>query len=182
MRRGLAAPGKAAAARLAGSRTLRPKAARAARSGTMTLTRAPRRVKAAPCDRALARGPPPAATGARTTTRPYPAARSALALECTPPSIHRCPPMLTGGHTPGTAQLALTASTRPAPLVSSKAVRRPVTASTAVIISRRAGQSWQTRRRAIASRRPGPDAARAVMARRPIRTPKSTASRERSAR
>ncbi len=49
--------------------------------------------------------------------------------------------MVTGGQTPGTAQLAPTASTRLTPLPAWNAVNSPVTASIAVMSSRRPGHS-----------------------------------------
>ena len=84
----------------------------------------------------------PRQIGASTTTRSKPAARSAFAAERIPPSIHRRPLIGTGGQTPGTAQLALTASIRLTPLAESNVAHSPVSASTAAIISRWAGDSW----------------------------------------
>ena len=82
----------------------------------------------------------PTATGAMTTTRSYPVARSALAMVRMPPSMKRRSPIVTGGQTPGTAQLAPTASTRPASPAASNTANSPVRASTAVTLSARAGQ------------------------------------------
>ena len=76
--------------------------------------------------------------------------------------------MLTGGQTPGTAQLAPTASTRLTPLASVNVANSPVTASTAVISSRRAGHSSAGTRAAITSRRPASGPVRAARAIRPI--------------
>ena len=96
----------------------------------------------------------PWATGATITTRWYLAARSALATERTPPSMKRRFPMVTGGQTPGTAQLAPTASTRLASPAESNTTNSPVRASAAVTLSILAGQplagspAWNTLRRA----------------------------------
>ncbi len=54
-------------------------------------------------------------SGETTVIRPQPLARSALSADRTPPSMYRLPPIVTGGQTPGTAELAATASTRPTP-------------------------------------------------------------------
>jgi hypothetical protein len=91
--------------------------------------------------------------GASTTTRSDPAARSAFAAERMPPSIHRRPLSRTGGQTPGTALLALTASIRLTPLELSKVPHSPVSASTAVISSRWAGHSWLGSQAPITARR-----------------------------
>src|SRR6266508_5435066 len=97
--------------------------------------------------------PKPVMIGATTTTRPHPAARSALVADRMPPSTQRRPLMVTGGQTPGTAQLAPTASTRDTPLSRSNARNSPDPASTAVISSRRSGQSRTGRRDSITARR-----------------------------
>src|SRR5690349_12605608 len=72
----------------------------------------------------------PRHNGASTTTRSKPAARSALAAERIPPSIHRRPLISTGGQTPGTAQLALTATIRSAAVRSSPRAASPATRPT----------------------------------------------------
>ena len=92
--------------------------------------------------------------GASTTTRSDPAARSAFAAERMPPSIHRRPLSRTGGQTPGTALLALTASIRLDPAGElSNVPHSPVSASTAVISSRWAGHSWLGSQAPITARR-----------------------------
>jgi hypothetical protein len=76
-----------------------------------------------------------------------------LAAERIPPSIHRRPLIRTGGQTPGTAQLALTASIRLAPLAASRVVHSPVSASTAARTSRWDGHSWLGSQAPITARR-----------------------------
>ena len=151
-RRGLG-PAAAAAARRDRSSTLRPMARRAARSGRTSTTRAPAAVSAAACRWGLVMWPAPLVTGATMTTRWYPAARSALAIERIPPSMNRRSPMVTGGQTPGTAQLAPTASTRPASPAASNTTNSPVRASTAVTFRDWAGQPPVGSRASITLRR-----------------------------
>jgi hypothetical protein len=97
-----------------------------------------------------------------------------------PPSIQRRPPMVTGGHTPGTAQLAATASISPTPCPAPNARNSPDPVSTAVISSRRAGHSSPGTRLAITARRPASGMVRAVVASRPIWARACTGSRCRS--
>jgi len=111
----------------------------------------------------------PRHSGASTTTRPNPAARSALAAERIPPSIHRRPLIRTGGQTPGTAQLALTASIRLTPLAASNVAHSPVSASTAVITSRWAGHSWLGSQASITARRSASSSGGEARATRPSR-------------
>jgi len=60
---------------------------------------------------------------------------------------------VTGGQTPGTAQLAVTASTRLTPECASKTANSPVPASTAVSWILRSGQSRLGNRDSITARR-----------------------------
>ena len=111
----------------------------------------------------------PRVIGATTTTRSYPAARSALAGERMPPSIKRRPLMVTGGQTPGTAQLAPTASTRSTPLPESNVASSPVSTSTAVMSRFPVGQSWVPSRAATTARRSAAGSVRDRTAIRPSR-------------
>jgi hypothetical protein len=70
-----------------------------------------------------------------------------------PPSTHRRSPIVTGGHTSGTAQLAATASTSGTPSSAPNVRNSPVCASTAVTSSRRAGHSCDGSRAAMTARR-----------------------------
>lgn len=87
--------------------------------------------------------------------------------------------MVTGGHTPGTAQLAPTASTSDTPLSASNTTNSPDAASTAVTSNRRAGQSRCGSRASITARRDASDGVRAATAIAPIRARDRTASRVR---
>ena len=127
-----ACPALAAAGRRAGSSTFLPIARRAALSGVTTATRTPWSVSLRTWRARLSTTPKPRDSGAITTTRSHPAARSALVPERIPPSTYRRPLIVTGGQIPGTAQLAPTASTRLTPLDASNTVNSPLTASTAV--------------------------------------------------
>jgi hypothetical protein len=122
-------------------------------------------------------GPMPWATGATITTRWYLAARSALATERTPPSMKRRFPMVTGGQTPGTAQLAPTASTRPASPAESNTTNSPVRASTAVTLSILAGQPLAGSRASNTVRRSASGMVRTASAQWPIRARARSGSR-----
>jgi hypothetical protein len=115
-----------------------PIAAVAAASGLTTATRAPAARSCATCGASPTSGPIPRTSGASTTTRSAPAARSAFTGDRTPPSTSRVPAAVTGGYTPGTAQLAATAVTSGTPLSRSRTWNDPSRASTAVI--RRTGR------------------------------------------
>ena len=73
----------------------------------------------------------------------------------TPPSMRRRSPTVTGGHAPGTAQLAATASTSAMPESRSSTSSSPVATSMAVTRSTRSGQSCDGSRCAMTSRRTG---------------------------
>ena len=73
----------------------------------------------------------------------------------TPPSMKRRSPIVTGGHAPGTAQLAATASTNPTLECRSSTTSSPVAVSIAVTRSTRSGQSCAGSRWAMTSRRTG---------------------------
>ena len=77
--------------------------------------------------------------GVTTRTFSQPAARSALVTERMPPSMSRRPFTVTGGQTPGTAQLAVTASSSRTPEDASKGRNSPSAVSTAVIDELRRG-------------------------------------------
>src|SRR5918992_3389030 len=76
-------------------------------------------------------------------------------MERTPPSTYRRPSIVAGGHTPGTAQLAVTASTRLTPDPLPKTRGSPLSASTATIFSARTGHAWDGSRDSITARRSG---------------------------
>ena len=75
----------------------------------------------------------------------------------TPPSMYRRSPIVTGGHAPGTAQLAATASISSTPDFRSNATSSPVPMSIAVMRRSRSGQSCDGNRWAITSRRTASD-------------------------
>jgi alkanesulfonate monooxygenase SsuD/methylene tetrahydromethanopterin reductase-like flavin-dependent oxidoreductase (luciferase family) len=87
--------------------------------------------------------------GDRITIRAAPSARSALSMERAPPSMKRRPPIVTGGQTPGTAQLAATASIRLALEAASNTAVAPLSQSTATSLIERRGQSCDGSREAI---------------------------------
>jgi len=132
---------------------LRPIAAADAASGATSTTELPPRASAWHWSSAAGITRKPFQMGASTTTRLDPAARSAFAAERMPPSIHRRPLSVTGGQTPGTAQLALTASIRLTPLELSNVADSPVSASTAVMSRRWVGHSWLGSQAPITARR-----------------------------
>ena len=109
-------------------------------SWSISSSRLPHGCGAAACD------------GVMTRTRSQPAARSALVPDRTPPSMKRRPLMVTGGQTPGTAQLAATASTRSTPESLVNTTGSPVSASTAVTRRFPSGQ-WPSGNRAATARR-----------------------------
>ena len=86
---------------------------------------------------------PTCPAGTSTTTTPQSAASFKFIVLPTPPSIYRRSPIVTGGHAPGTAQLAATASTRSTPDARSKPTSSPVPMSIAVMRISRSGQSWR---------------------------------------
>ena len=69
--------------------------------------------------------------------------------------MYRLPPIVTGGQTPGTAQLAATASTRLTPESRSSVTSSPVAVSIALMRSSRSGHSWEGSLCSITSRRMG---------------------------
>jgi len=148
----------------------------AARSGRTRTTLDPDAASAAACRPGLGMWRMPAGAGAMITTWSYPAARSALASERTPPSMKRRPPMVTGGQIPGTAQLAPTASTSPASPAESNTMNSPVCASTAVTSRGRAGQSLVGSRASNTLRRSASGMVRAASAQRPSRARPRTGS------
>src|SRR3954466_4712894 len=95
-----------------------------------------------------------------------------------PPSTQRRPSMVTGGYTPGTAQLAATACTSGTPEPRSNVRNSPVSASTAVMTRARAGHCVLTSREPITSSRSCSDgvtpAFSAASASAPIRRRNST--------
>jgi len=99
-----------------------------------------------------------------------------LAPDRTPPSTYRHSPTVAGGHTPGTAQLAATASTRSTPLRGVKTTTSPVAASTAGIRTSRAGQAATGRRASIAVRRTASVTVSAARANAPTRRCRSASS------
>jgi hypothetical protein len=114
-------------------------------------------------------GPPPAFAGAMISTLSWPAASGALVPDAMPPSTYRRPATVAGGHMPGIAQLAITASTSGTPLSRSKTRSSPVPASTAAIRSRVAGQSGTVSRLAMMGRRSASEGVRVASEIAPIR-------------
>ena len=92
-----------------------------------------------------------------------------MATERTLRSMNRRSPMVTGGQTPGTAQLAATASTRSMSPAESNTTKWPVRASTAVTLSILAGQSLAGSRAWNTLRRSASGMVRAASAQQPIR-------------
>ena len=90
-----------------------------------------------------------------------------MAADRTPPSMNRRPSIVTGGQTIGTAQLAATASVKEAPPSRSKTLDSPVSASTATIMSCRAGHERLGSRFSMTARRTDSGTVRAVRAARP---------------
>ena len=146
-------------------------------SGLTTTTFEPFARSASTCSATDFIGPKPTTIGARITTRSRALARSAFTAERMPPSIHFSPPMLTGGHTPGTAQLAATASTRDTPSLRSNTRNSPVRALTAVSLSARSGHSCEGSRDAMTARRAASSMVFAPSARLPIAWPSRSGSR-----
>ncbi|MGO8893080.1 MAG: alpha/beta fold hydrolase, partial [Streptosporangiaceae bacterium] len=87
------------------------------------------------------------------------------------------PELAAAGQTPGTAQLAPTASTRPASPAESNTTNSPVRASTAVTLSTLAGQSLTGSRASNTLRRSASGMVRAASAQWPIRARARTGSR-----
>ncbi len=82
-----------------------------------------------------------------------------MATDRSPPSMYRRPATVTGGKTPGTAQLAATARPRWTPLSLSKTTGAPVSASTAVTARRARGHGCPSkvrRKPSHTSRPPAP--------------------------
>src|ERR1035441_1030625 len=69
--------------------------------------------------------------------------------------MYRRPSIVAGGHMPGTAQLAVTASTKLTPDPFSNTRGAPLSASTATIFNARTGHSWDGSRDSITARRSG---------------------------
>src|SRR5437660_4482614 len=161
-------PARAAAARRPGSSTFEPIARRAAASGLTASDRTPEPSDAS-CQPTRPARRRAAVTGASTTTRSQPVARSALASERTPPSTYRRPLIVTGGKTSGTAQLAATASRSATPPPRSNTVASPLAASTAVIRNRRSGQARLDRPCSKRARHSDSGIVRAASAARPRR-------------
>ena len=111
---------------------------------------------------------PGVAVGASITTASTSVTASTFALLPTPPSMNRRPPIVTGGHTTGTAQLAATASTNDTPLSRPNTTRSPVSTSIAVTWSRRSGHRCDGSRCSITQRRTSSATVRADTALLPI--------------
>ena len=79
--------------------------------------------------------------GRRISTASAGAARSAFVIDTVPPSMYQRSPIATGGQTPGTAQLAVTAASKDTPESGPKTRRSPDSASIPVIRMSRSGHS-----------------------------------------